>query len=519
MQIYKTAISRPRPATRLVGACLAVLLGWPVQAQPDLTAPSLAPTALPNLGDSSEMSPVAERHLGDRIARELFRDPDYVDDPVIKEYVQDIWWSLIAASRARGEMPDALYDAYAWEILMGRDRTVNAFALPGGYFGLHLGLVAIVNTRDELASVLAHELSHVTQRHISRTIARQNAQAPWLLGSMILGVLAASKDPTSAQAMLVGGQAASAQSQLNYSRGMEREADRIGFNVANQAGYAPQGFVSMFQKLQQSSRLNDAGGFPYLRTHPLTTERIADMQSRVQQLGSTAKPQTPTWDHAMIAARANVLCNASVDALQNWQRQAEPANLATQTEAAQIGILYGASLAALKLREFALAEATLVRLANRTAAVPAAQHLTYLLGVEFALTQRQVTRAVDLAKALDLRSRPALLYKSEVDMLSNRAGDSTQILQTWLVDHPHDAQVWQQLSAAYGALGHTVAAVRAEAEVHAALLDYSGALTRMRAAQDMVRKGIKGADYVDASIVDTRVHQLDFLVKEQALER
>ncbi len=502
-----------------MSACLAALLVWPVPAQPEAAAQPLLSTALPNLGDGSEMSPVAERQLGDRIARELYRDPDYVDDPVIKEYVQDIWQALIAASRARGEMPDALYDAYAWEILMGRDRTVNAFALPGGYFGLHLGLIAIVSSRDELASVLAHELSHVTQRHISRTMARQSSQAPWLMGAMILGVLAASKDPTSAQAVVVGGQAAAAQSQLNYSRGMEREADRIGFNVATQAGYAPEGFVSMFMKLQQSSRLNDAGGFPYLRTHPLTTERIADMQSRVQQLGADAPKEVPTWDHAMVAARATVLCNAAVDDLHHWQMQAAPENLSKQSETEQIGTLYGASFAALKLREFGLAESTLQRLQRRTLQVPAARHLTQLLAVELATAQGQFARAASLARQLDGPGRATMLYTAQAEIRNAQPGDAAQNLQTWLVDHPHDVQGWQQLSLAYQDLGRTVAGVRAEAEAHAAQLDYSGALTRMKAAQDMVRKGGAGADYVDASIVDTRVHQLTQLVKEQAQER
>ena len=283
------AIGRQRPHWAWFLPALALLLlSALLSAQWAQAQTAGVRAALPDLGDSSDLSPAAERQLGDRIARELYRDPDYVDDPVIQEYVEDIWHALIAASRARGELSDGLYDAYAWEILTGRDRTVNAFALPGGYFGLHLGLVGIVATRDELASVLAHELSHVTQRHIARSMARQSAQAPWLLGAMILGAVAASKNVGGGEALMIGGQAASAQSQLNYSRDMEREADRIGYNVSTQAGFAPQGFVSMFQKLQQTNRLNDSGGFPYLRTHPLTTERMADMQT-------SPPPNTPWW--------------------------------------------------------------------------------------------------------------------------------------------------------------------------------------------------------------------------------
>jgi predicted Zn-dependent protease len=137
-------------------------------------------------------------------------------------------------------MAPELEERFAWEFMLGRDRSVNAFALPGGYLGLHLGLIGVVNSRDELASVLAHELSHVTQRHISRLITKQNAQTP--LGDRRDDpgrILAASKSPDSANALLTGGQALAMQNQLNFSRDMEREADRIGFGVMAQAGFEP----------------------------------------------------------------------------------------------------------------------------------------------------------------------------------------------------------------------------------------------------------------------------------------
>ena len=474
---------------------------------------------LPNLGDGSDMTPAAERRIGDRIARELYRDPDYLDDPVITDYVQGIWQPLVAAARQRGELPAQLDEAFAWEILLGRDRTVNAFALPGGYFGLHLGLVGIVTSRDELASVLAHELSHVTQRHISRSMARQAAQAPWLMGAMVLGMLAASKDPNAAQAAIVGGQAAAAQSQLNYSRDMEREADRIGFAVLTQAGFAPQGFVSMFEKLQQSSRLNDAGGFPYLRSHPLNTERIADMQSRVNQSERAASSPVTTLEHAMVAARARVLSNSAVDALRVWEQQAHSANLGSQAAAAQVGTLYGASLAALKLREFALAQATLARLQVRTAGNAAAARLTRLLAQELALTQGDIAKAQSLGQGPADNSRAAVLMRTRIATLAGLGEQAAQELQTWLADHPHDAQAWQQLGAADAATGRAVAAVRAEAEVNVAQLDYAAALTRFKAAQALARSSSLAADHIDASIVDTRARQMESLLREQALER
>ena len=269
-------------ASQALAASLLIAIGV---ASP---LPAHAQGGLPTLGDGSDLTSSEERRLGDRIIRELYRDPDYIDDPVIGEYVQGIWQPLMAAARARGELSPELDERFAWEVLLGRDRTVNAFALPGGYLGLHLGLIGVVGTRDELASVMAHELSHVTQRHISRLLTQQSRQTPLLLGAMVLGALAASKNPGATQALVVGGQALAIQNQLNFSRDMEREADRVGMGLMEPAGFAPEGFVGMFDKLQQANRINDNGSWPYLRSHPLTTQRIADMQSRLPSGGLTA---------------------------------------------------------------------------------------------------------------------------------------------------------------------------------------------------------------------------------------
>jgi predicted Zn-dependent protease len=286
-----------------------------------------AADGLPQLGDSEEMSIASEKQLGRRIAREIYRDPDYIDDPLITAYVQRIWQPLLAAARKRGDIAPE-QDQLAWEMMIGKDRSINAFALPGGYFGLHLGLVGAVSTRDELASVLAHELTHVSQRHIARQIGRQNQQSPWLLGALILGALAASKNPQAAGAVISGSQAVSAQTQLNFSRDMEREADRIGFAILQEAGFDVRGFTGMFDKLQAANRINDNGSFPYLRTHPLTTERLGDMQSRLQLMPPPASSEATLGlqtEHAMMATRARLLADSSVDNLRAELTQASAA--------------------------------------------------------------------------------------------------------------------------------------------------------------------------------------------------
>ncbi|GAB2606182.1 M48 family metalloprotease [Ramlibacter solisilvae] len=468
---------------------------------------------LPSLGEGADMTVSAERKLGERIARELYRDPDFIEDPVLDEYVLSLWTRLLAGARARGELAPELDERFAWEVLLGKDRTINAFALPGGWMGLHLGLISATVTRDELASVLAHELSHVTQRHIARMMAQQNKQWPLLLGAMILGAAAASRSPDAAQAAIVGGQALAMQNQLNFSRDMEREADRVGFSVAGQAGFDPQGFVGMFDKLQQASRLNDTGSFPYLRTHPMTVERIADMQSRIS-LQRSATPPQPDMVHALMAGRAKVLSNPGVDVLRSFL--AEDA-LQQGNPARQAGALYAAALASAKLRDNAGAAALLRRLAQATAGDPEASRQATLLAAELTLQAGDPTRAA----ALDGGDRrPELILSSQARISNGRAADAGQRLQTWVALHPKDAPAWELLAQAYNAQGQTLRAIRAEAEANVARLDYQAAMDRFRAAQELARKAPPGArDHIEASIIDARARQVASLLREQTLER
>jgi predicted Zn-dependent protease len=472
---------------------------------------------LPTLGDGSELNIGAERKLGEKIARDLYRDPDYIEDPVLDEYVLDIWTKLLAAARARGEITAELEERFAWKVLLGKDRIINAFTLPGAWLGLQLGLLNVTATKDELAAVLAHELSHVTQRHISRLITQQNRQAPWLLGAMILGALAASKSPDAANAMMAGGQAIAMQSQLNFSRDMEREADRIGFSVMTQAGFAPQGAVGMFDKLQQAARLNDSGNFPYLRTHPMNTERIADMQARHQLVPRNAAPPAPDLLHAMMVGRSRVLSNPGVDVLRSYLAEADsmPAGANRSREA---GALYAAAWASAQLRDQAAAARYLAKLTPLTAGDPAAARQSRLLAAEIGLRAGDPSKAIALLDAAS-PGRPELVLSSQARIANGRAADTAQRLQTWVALHPRDALAWQLLASAYAAQGQTLRAIRAEAEAQVARLDYQAAIDRFRAAQEVARRGGPGSDHIEASIIDTRARQVESLLREQAAER
>jgi len=377
--------------------------GW-VQAQ------AMPSRALPSLGDpaSEDLTVGAERHLGDRIMQELRRDPDVIDDPLLLDYLSNLWSPLVGAARARGEIPQDLDQQYAWEPFLVRDRSINAFALPGGFVGVHLGLISMTATRDELASVLAHELSHVTQRHIARSIAVNRRQSILGVAAMILGVMAAARSPRAdgANAAIMGGQAMMIQGQLNFSRDMEREADRVGFGVLEQAGFAPLGMVAMFERLQQSARLSDSQQYPYLRSHPLTSERIGEARSRLGLSGaaltleSLETPDAARWLHAAMQGRARALMDGRTEVLQRLA--SVPLTGAGGPEA--LANSYASALAAMRLKDWKTTDTALMQSQTLVLRQPEALRAVLMLQAEVALERG---RPVETERILAEQLKPA----------------------------------------------------------------------------------------------------------------
>ena len=269
----------PRRARQCIAAALAVALACTPVAPVPIVA-GVAAQALPDLGDSSQaaMTPAQERKVGEAIMRQIRAQGGYLQDPEVNDYLNELGHRLVAASH------DTKQD---FEFFAVPDPQINAFALPGGFIGVHTGLILLAQNESELASVLAHEISHVTQRHMSRMVVNQKDSMLLSLAGLALAILASRAGNNSGQgvqAAIASSQALQVQNQLNFTRDNEYEADRIGFTRLTSAGFDPNGMAAFMSRLQRANRFIEGTAPSYLRTHPITYERIAEAQSRSQGL-------------------------------------------------------------------------------------------------------------------------------------------------------------------------------------------------------------------------------------------
>lgn len=530
---------------RSIGTALAALLACTalsVPAQPSPPVLPSAPSVLPALGEAAGegWSPAAERALGDRIMRDIWRDPSYLDDAVLLEHVTRVWDRLMAAAKKRGEITFELEARFAWQAFLVRDRTVNAFALPGGYVGINLGLIAVTLNRDEMASVLAHELSHVTQRHIVRSMGISQRQSIVGLAAMVLGAIALSRSPQAAQAIMATGQAVAVQGQLNFSRDMEREADRVGFGVLTAADFASSGMAGMFERMELAARLNDDGSFPYLRTHPLTAERIGEARVRagLPSSGSGASRLEPMDAiHTLMRARARVLMDPRAVSWQRLIHEAaasnaggsprEPTGESAADTLNRLASAYAGAFAAAQLHDPAQSMQSWAWMEQRARELPSSTRDTVWpellrLRVEMALMradsqaadQSLAALAGDSGRATEmLRARRALLPNTDVQLAQQAVG----ALQTRVASTPEDAEAWRLLAQLWQRLNQPLRAVRAEAETAAAHGDAAGAIDRLRVGQRLVREAGR-IDFVEASVIDARLHALELVYRQQVAE-
>ena len=277
---------------------------------------SISDIQLPKLGEPADaaMSPREEYEIGARITAQIHSAGYALEDPELVEYITRLGWHIASHSR---DLPEHL------QFFMVRDPRINAFALPGGFMGFNAGLLMAAESESELAGVMAHELAHVTQRHIARTMegTRVADIATW--AAVLAAIIAGSAAPDVVLGALSLGQAATLQRQINYTRNHELEADRIGIGTMMSAGFDPAGMVSFFQRLEQQSRLYGSGMPEILRTHPVNTTRIAEARARAQRQSDGSDAERPLTFQLM-RARARVLtAERPSAALDHFRRRLE----------------------------------------------------------------------------------------------------------------------------------------------------------------------------------------------------
>lgn len=231
--------------------------------------------SLPNLGSSAqaEYSNTAENKLGREAMGFIRRSSAFVDDAELEAYLQDLGDRLALANGTPGR----------YQFFLIRDDSINAFALPGGFIGVHTGLITRARSESELAAVMAHEVTHVSQHHWSRTMAARKERSGLTAAALLASVILASSGQTVGEAGIALTTAIELQQQLSFSRDFEREADRIGIQLLAKAGFDPEAMGGFFEKLQSNNRLNESGP-EYLRTHPIASNRLAEAFDRARQL-------------------------------------------------------------------------------------------------------------------------------------------------------------------------------------------------------------------------------------------
>lgn len=444
---------------------------------------------LPDLGDASgsELSLQTERRLGESIMREIRRDPDYLDDPEIAEYLNGLGARLGAAA------PGARQD---FELFAIRDSTINAFALPGGFLGVHTGLISASDNESEIASVLAHEMAHVTQRHIARQMGIQKQMQMPMMIAMAAAILLGRSRPDLASGAAMAAQGSAIQAQLSFSRDFEREADRIGFQTLAGSGFDVRAMGAFFEKMQRLTRILDSGNVPgYLRSHPVTTERITDAQNRAE--GLPYKQHLDTLEYHLVRAKIRAETAEAGDAVNLFGEAVNDRRFANEP-----GARYGLAVALLRAREPKRAEAEIARLRADKIASPMIE--TLAARARAALGDEAGALALLKAALVRYPHRRSILYAILGTLQDQgRFDDVLAALAEPLRLYPRDPKLHEARAKAYAGLGKRLLQHQAQAEFYILQGSLPAAIEQLQLAQSS-----GDGNFYDLSVVDARLKEL-----------
>ncbi len=444
------------------------VVGLAILAHLAISHSAVAAVNLPELGDAAgtSITPAQERKLGEEFMRRARGALNILDDAELTDYVQTLGRKLLAAS----ESPTQDYYFFVVD-----DPSINAFAVPGGFVGVHTGLISAAQNEAELASVMAHEITHVTQRHIPRLIAEQERASLPAMAAILASILLASAGKNVGEAGIALTSATMVQRGLNFTRSYEEEADRIGMGLLANAGFNPYAMPAFFERLQIANRHNESNLPEYLRTHPVTSSRIADARGRAEQLPARDRPDSSEFYHVRAKLRARAPA-ASAEVVRSFRD-----NLAQGKYRDPDAERYGLALALLRDRQTDAARGEIQKLIERHPG-----RLNYRIAhaeIEMAAGRRDDALAI-YREAHRQRPGSVMLTREYAAALlrAGRPAEARDLLKGALRTTRDDPGLYKLMAAAAGETGARVEAHQAQAEYYYLLGNPGAAIEQLRIA-------------------------------------
>ena len=466
-----------------------------------LAGRSDAQVRLPDFGDSTEatLSPADERALGEAFMREIRARLTLVDDPLVVQYIQSLGYRLAAASDRRD---------LAFTFFVVDDDSLNAFAAPGGFIGLNSGMFLATESESELASVLAHEIAHVTQRHIVRAIDHAGRSSLPVLAGILAAILVGTQDVEAGHAAAAAVVGATAQSGINFTRQNEMEADRVGIRILADAGFDPSGMAGVFEKLQNAARYSTR--IPeYLSTHPFTTNRIAEARDRAERLPYRQHASSESYH----LVRASLRADTAADAQQVLDRLVE--ELSTGQAESPTANAYGQAIALARLGRDDEAREVLERLVEMNP--DSVTFRAELAGS--ALRTGYLERALALySEGLDLYPDDRMLVRGHAAALNaaGRPEETVRLIDRFGQLYAIDSEMYRMRADAHQKLGRTLESRADLAEHYYRSGFLVQAIDQLRRAS---REPKEESDFYVGARIEARLEELEAELRQRLIRR
>lgn len=455
---------------------------------------------LPELGDISQatINPVQEHQIGQQSMMAIRAGRLFLNDAEISDYLNQLGYKLVQFSSE----PSLDFEFFALN-----DYSVNAFALPGGFIGVNAGLLLTTQSESELASVLSHEIAHVTQHHLARMVAAQQGDSLASMAAIAIAILAARNNGQASQAAIASVQARAVQKQLDFTRIHEQEADRIGFEILQKADFNTHAMPEFLERLQRATRLLEGNAPNYLRTHPVTSDRIADIENRVNKQPYRLLPDSLNFQLTrtkLIGAQ-----KTSSDAIAYFEDA-----LTTHQHGNPIAQQYGLVGSLLRANEIERAKIELSLLLQQAKLAPGAQNnamLETLTGQVKRAAKESDTLAFYRNAVQNFPQHRALIYDyTDLLLQSNQAEVAIKLLTEQITRHPSDIQLYDLQARSYHQLNKPLEQHQAQAYSYA----WQGNL--MAAIQQLELAKRAGGSFYQLSTIESDLKELRDMLEARA---